>query len=51
MRVENPLNYVNVSYLDRGGYTGPMWKFGHEAWCNMEGQYLVIVADLKHYAG
>ena len=54
MRPSDPLSYVNVSYPGDAihpGYTGTMWKFGHEAWCNMEGQYLTIVADLTQYAG
>ena len=24
-----------------------MWNFGYEAWCNLEGQYVTIVADLS----
>jgi len=39
-------NRVNVSTAT---YTGLMWNFGKEAWCNMEGQYIGIVADLIHY--
>ena len=27
---------------------GYVWTYGIEVWCNMEGQYLQIVADLSH---
>ena len=27
-----------------------LWRFGVEAWCNMKGRYMHIVADLSHYA-
>ena len=27
---------------------GPVWKYGVEEWCNMEGRYVFIVADLSH---
>ena len=25
-----------------------MWRYGKEAWCNLEGRYIHIVANLKH---
>ena len=25
-----------------------MWNYGVEAWCNLEGQYVTIVADVAH---
>ena len=28
-----------------------LWSYGHEAWCNLEGRYTHIVADLSHLAG
>ena len=28
-----------------------LWNYGHEAWCNLEGRYTHIVADLSHLAG
>ena len=28
-----------------------IWNYGHEAWCNLEGRYTHIVADLSHLAG
>ena len=27
------------------------WNFGKEIWCNLEGRYMHIVADLNHLAG
>jgi len=36
------------SYSTKGG--GNTWKFGLEVWCNMEGRYMFIVADLNHLA-
>ena len=32
-----------------GGHTpGYVWTYGIEVWCNLEGQYVHIVADLSH---
>ena len=28
-----------------------MWRYGKEAWCNMEGRYVHIVADMRHEQG
>lgn len=28
-----------------------MWNYGVEAWCNLEGQYMTIAADLSHLHG
>ena len=28
-----------------------MWAYGKEVWCNLEGRYVHIVADLKHLTG
>ena len=27
---------------------GYVWTYGIEVWCNMQGQYVTIVADLSH---
>ena len=38
-------------YYDESTYgrsAGNAWTYGVEAWCNMEGRYLHIVADLSH---
>ena len=31
--------------------TGDIWNYGHEAWCNLGGRYMHIVADFNHLAG
>jgi len=49
MVLNDPTNYVTVLYPGSTGGVS-MWKFGHEAWCNMEGQHMTIVADLTHMA-
>ena len=28
-----------------------MWNYGVEAWCNLEGRYVTIVANLTHLSG
>ena len=28
-----------------------MWNYGVEAWCNLEGRYVTIVADNSHRSG
>ena len=28
-----------------------MWRYGKEAWCNLEGRYIHIVANLEHLSG
>ena len=47
-------DYTN-SYTD-GEYTaesvsGSFWNYGAEVWCNTEGQFVTIHADLSHYNG
>jgi len=27
-----------------------MWRYGKEAWCNLEGRYIHIIANLTHLA-
>ena len=31
-----------------GGTPASVWIYGKEVWCNLEGQYVHIVADLSH---
>ena len=31
--------------------SAPVWTYGIEVWCNLEGQYVHIVADLSHLIG
>ena len=28
-----------------------MWNYGFEAWCNLEGRYVTIVADISNLSG
>ena len=49
MRIDDSANFhswlhVGVTYYD-------IWNFGKEVWCNLEGRYMHIVADLAHLAG
>ena len=37
-------NQTSVTYND-------IWNYGKEVWCNLEGRYMHIVADLQHLAG
>ena len=48
MRTDNSENY-NLWTFDDTTYT--VWKYGKEVWCNLEGRYMHIVADLAHLAG
>lgn len=45
MRTDDSSNYQTWSY---NGNT--VWKFGEELWCNLEGRYMHIIADLSHRA-
>ena len=39
MTTDNPNNFDN--------YNNDVWIYGIEKWCNMEGRYMFIVADLS----
>jgi len=38
-------SYQRVVYIN---YTGDVWKFGKEVWCNLQGQYITLVSDMSH---
>ena len=43
--------YWDERLLGAGGsprVPGDVWTYGTEAWCNLEGQYVHIVAELSH---
>ena len=40
-----------VECKNGGAESGDLWNYGVEVWCNMEGQYTHIVADLQHLDG
>ena len=41
----------NYQDWDRKGTIYTIWNFGQETWCNLEGRYMHIVADLVHLSG
>ena len=48
MRTDDLKNYSKV--ILNGEYVS-MWNYGAEIWCNLEGQYISIVADLTDFSG
>ena len=45
-------NYSTLTATDSMvEYTGTLWNFGKEIWCNLEGQYTHIVSDMSHLSG
>ena len=50
MRIDDPNNYTNGQYTGTGD-SGILWNYGIEIWCNLEGQYVTMVADLAHLTG
>ena len=54
MRTEDPFSYSYDHEARDNGISvngqglGMVWNYGKEIWCNMEGQFLYIVADLSH---
>ena len=50
MRTDDPANYHD--WIDNSATThNNVWNYGKEIWCNLEGRYMHIVADLSHLAG
>ena len=37
-----------ASNYSTDNFSKEMWNYGEEIWCNKEGRYLHIVADLSH---
>ena len=48
MRTDDSANYHSATYA--GFKHNDIWNYGKEAWCNLEGRYLHIIADLSHIA-
>lgn len=46
MRTDDSTNYHNNPRTST-----KFWNFGKEIWCNLEGRYMHIVADLNHLSG
>ena len=40
--------YDDPRTLNDGINGGKAWTYGKEVWCNLEGRYMHIVADLSH---
>ena len=60
MSVDDPESYsINTHGSNTGNQFSSLfgnasqmvWNYGKEVFCNMEGQYMHIVADLSHMAG
>ena len=49
MLTDDAANYHTWTYM--GTTYTDIWNFGKEVWCNLEGRYMHIVADLSHLAG
>ena len=46
MRTDDSANYhTNTKWGSN------VWNYGKEVWCNLEGRYMHIIADLSHLAG
>ena len=50
MRIPDTTSYTNGEYLG-ASVSGDLWNYGIELWCNLEGQYVTLVADLAHLTG
>ena len=49
MRTDDNANYH--SWTASGSTFNDIWNYGKEVWCNLEGRYMHIVADLSHLVG
>ena len=47
MRDDDSSNYNSWKKQEDSTYYN-VWNFGKEVWCNLEGRYMHIVADLAH---
>ena len=55
MRTDDSANKHSYTTLhsdtDTSITSNDIWNYGKEIWCNLEGRYMHIVADLSHLAG
>ena len=49
MKVDDIKNYTYQSWIADSPGSGYQWNHGKEVWCNKQGQYVHIVADLSSY--
>ena len=40
--------YLNANSIPNPNHESKTWNFGKEIWCNLEGRYTFIVADMSH---
>ena len=43
--------YDDAYALNQGVNDGKAWAYGKEVWCNLEGRYMHVIADLSHLTG
>ena len=43
--------YDDAMALRNGINDGKAWAYGKEVWCNLEGRYMHVIADLSHLTG
>ena len=53
MKTSDDSNYSTVSYVDDAipHDNVKVWNYGRENWCNLQGRYTTIVADLSDLSG
>ena len=49
MKTDDSANYH--TWIANGETYPDIWNTGKEIWCNLEGRYMHIIADLAHLAG
>ena len=47
MKLDDPNSFTTVTDIANGSGTIQMWNYGKEIWCNHQGRYMHIVADVK----
>ena len=48
MTLTDPDSWYYDKRTENTGTPVDVWTYGKEVWCNLEGQYVHIVADLSH---
>ena len=50
LNIDDPSNWIDDPD-DANNYDYKVWKYGLEAWCNLGGRYVHVVADLASKSG
>ena len=50
MRTDDPDSFTYGEYTATDD-SGDLWNYGIEIWCNLEGQFVTLVANLAHLNG